>query len=145
MTRMELRRKAPEAQSTETCSICGGRQSPGPRDHLLVGTPGVPSHDGAVCEGCGSVLEHVVDRFGGDLSMSVQQVKRHTDGAEATGPRPPDRPVEQAAPAPKQSGAVVLLRDASRAEEALAALERAGFSGADATLFRPGPWPSREA
>lgn len=91
MTRVELRRKAPEAQAADRCSVCGAVQPPGPRDHLLVGTPGVPSHDGAVCEHCGTVLEHVVTKFGGDLSVSVQDAKRQADGSDITVPLDPAR------------------------------------------------------
>jgi hypothetical protein len=45
-------------------------------DHLLVGSPGVPDLQGAVCETCGHVLEQFVARWGPNLSVVVEQAQR---------------------------------------------------------------------
>jgi hypothetical protein len=86
MTFVRLRRHAPEAQSAETCSVCGARRPGDTKDHLLVGTPGTPAHDGAVCAGCGGVLDQVVRKFGSDLTVTVEEAQRQASDREITLP-----------------------------------------------------------
>jgi hypothetical protein len=82
MALLKLRRHAPEAQAQDTCSVCGARRPEDTKDHLLVGTPGTPTHDGAVCEACGTALDHVVQKFGGNLSISVEESQRGTRASD---------------------------------------------------------------
>jgi hypothetical protein len=86
MTLVRLRRHAPEAQSADTCSLCGARRPGETQDHLLVGTPGTPAHDGAVCTGCGGVLDQVVRKFGCDLTVTVEEAQRRASDREVTLP-----------------------------------------------------------
>jgi hypothetical protein len=44
-------------------------------DHLLVGSPGVPTHNGGICSTCGRVIEQVVQKLGSDLSIQVEQAQ----------------------------------------------------------------------
>ena len=90
---VQLRRQAPEVQSsTAACAICGSPHPNQVQDHMLVGTPGVPSQDGVVCEHCGQVLERVVDKLGPQLSVQVEHAQREaterdTPAAARTRPR----------------------------------------------------------
>jgi hypothetical protein len=86
MAFIRLRRHAPEAQSRETCSLCGARRRGDTKDHLLVGTPGTPSHDGAVCDACGTALDQTVRKFGGDLTVTVEESQREASEREITLP-----------------------------------------------------------
>jgi hypothetical protein len=81
-----LRRHAPEAQSAGTCSLCGASLWDATKDHLLVGTPGTPSHDGAVCEACGSALEQIVSKFGRELTVTVEEAQRQASDREISLP-----------------------------------------------------------
>jgi hypothetical protein len=87
MALVRLRRHAPEAQGKEPCSLCGARPRPATGDHLLVGTPGVPSHDGAVCEACGTALDQVVRKFGNNLTVTVEEAQREASDRETKPPR----------------------------------------------------------
>jgi hypothetical protein len=84
MAFVRLRRHAPEAQSTQVCSVCGARRTKDTKDHLLVGAPGTPSHDGAVCEACGTALDNVVRKFGSQLTVSVEEAQREASDGEIT-------------------------------------------------------------
>jgi hypothetical protein len=46
------------------------------QDHLLVGSPGTPSQDAALCEHCGRVLEHIVQTIGSELNVQVQHAQQ---------------------------------------------------------------------
>jgi hypothetical protein len=48
--------------------------------------PGAPAHDEGVCDKCGAVLGHVVDRYGGDLTMLVDDAQREASEREITIP-----------------------------------------------------------
>jgi hypothetical protein len=83
---VHLRRGAPEVQNAAVaCSICGTHDADRVRDHLLVGTPGTPSHDGGVCESCGRVLEQVVARMGPELSVRVEHAQHEASERDAPG------------------------------------------------------------
>ena len=86
MAFLRLRRHAPEAQSHATCSLCGSRRQGDTKDHLLVGTPGTPSHNGAVCEACGTALESVVRNFGDGLTITVEEAQRNASDRDITVP-----------------------------------------------------------
>jgi hypothetical protein len=43
------------------------------KDHLLAGTPGTPTHDGAVCQECGQTLDRAVQKFGSDLTVQIEE------------------------------------------------------------------------
>jgi hypothetical protein len=64
-------------------------------DHIQVGTPGTPAHDEGVCESCGAVLGSVVDKYGGNLTVQVQEAQREASEREITIPgSQPGRPRE---------------------------------------------------
>jgi hypothetical protein len=86
MTLVRLRRHAPEAQIAEACSVCGTRGSDDLKDHLLVGTPGTPTHDGTVCAGCGAVIDSVARKFGSDLTVTVEDAQQNAGAREITTP-----------------------------------------------------------
>ena len=77
---VQLRRHAPEINSRMTCCLCGARSLSMPHDHLLVGTPGVPDFQDAVCDTCGRVLEQFVTRWGPNLSVAVEHAQREVRG-----------------------------------------------------------------
>ena len=76
MAFVRLRRHAPEAQTQDTCSVCGARRPADTKDHMLVGPPGTPVFDGAVCEACGTTLDQVVRKVGGNLTVTVEEAQR---------------------------------------------------------------------
>ena len=86
MTVVRLLRHAPEAQNATTCAVCGTTDKQRVTDHIQVGTPGTPQHDEGVCESCGAVIDQVVDRYGGDLTMLVQDSQRDASEREITIP-----------------------------------------------------------
>jgi hypothetical protein len=86
MTLVRLRRHAPEAQIAEACSVCGTRGTEDLKDHLLVGTPGTPTHDGTVCAGCGAVIDRVARKFGSDLTVTVEEAQQNASPREITTP-----------------------------------------------------------
>jgi hypothetical protein len=86
MTLVRLQRHAPEVQGRVTCTLCGARRRGDTKDHLLVGTPGTPSHNGAVCEACGTTLDQAVRKFGGDLTVTVEEAQRDASDREITLP-----------------------------------------------------------
>jgi hypothetical protein len=86
MTVVRLHRNAPEAQNAEKCAVCGTTDAPRVTDHIQVGTPGTPAHDEGVCDKCGAVLNRVVDRYGGDLTMLVDDAQREASEREITIP-----------------------------------------------------------
>ena len=51
-----------------------------------MGTPGTPSHDGAVCEACGTTLDQAVRKFGSDLTVTVEEAQREASDREITLP-----------------------------------------------------------
>jgi hypothetical protein len=94
MTVVRLQRNAPEASQAQTCAVCGTTDAERVTDHIQVGTPGTPHEDAGVCSSCGRVLDQVVNRFGGDLTMLVEDAQREAGDAEITVPHAPpgDRP-----------------------------------------------------
>jgi hypothetical protein len=73
---VQLRRHAPEVQGLTICCVCGVRNPDLLMDHLLVGSPGVPSEQGAMCETCGRVLEQIVAKLGSNLTVHVEHARR---------------------------------------------------------------------
>jgi hypothetical protein len=61
-------------------------------DHIQVGQPGTPAHDEGVCESCGRVIDNVVDKYGGQLTMLVEDAQRQTSDREITIPGAPRIP-----------------------------------------------------
>jgi transcription initiation factor TFIIIB Brf1 subunit/transcription initiation factor TFIIB len=81
---VHLRRGAPEVQNAAVgCSICGPHAANRVHDHLLIGTPGTPSHDGGVCETCGRVLEQAVAKVGPELSVRVEHAQHEASERDA--------------------------------------------------------------
>jgi hypothetical protein len=92
MALLRLRRHAPEAQSVDTCGVCGARRPDQSKDHLLVGQPGTPSYNGAVCEACGTTIDQVANKFGGDLNITIEEAQREATDKEVTrGAKRPNR------------------------------------------------------
>jgi hypothetical protein len=89
MTVIRLRRNAPETQPSADCCLCGTHDREQVTDHVLVGTPGVPSYDGTVCDACGRVLEGAVAQFGAELTLQVEQGQPAPSQRDA--PRAADR------------------------------------------------------
>ena len=73
---VQLRRNAPEVRDQTQCCVCGVQDGEAVQDHLLVGTPGTPSQNAALCEHCGRVLEQVVQTVGSELSVQVQHAQQ---------------------------------------------------------------------
>ena len=86
MTVVRLHRNAPEAQNATSCAVCGTSDVRQVTDHIQVGTPGTPSHDGGVCSACGRVLDNVVGKFGGDLMVSVDEAQHEASERDITIP-----------------------------------------------------------
>ena len=84
MTVVRLQRHAPEAANSDVCAVCGTTDSRRVTDHIQVGTPGIPTHDEAVCERCGGVLGQVVERYGSDLTMLVDEAQHEAGAREIT-------------------------------------------------------------
>ncbi len=57
-------------------------------DHIQVGTPGTPAHDEGVCEACGAVLDKVAEKYGSQISMTVEEAQHEASDRERTIPRP---------------------------------------------------------
>ena len=86
MTVVRLQRHAPEAQNATRCAVCGTTDAQRVTDHIQVGTPGTPAHDEGLCESCGAVLNTVVDRYGGELTMLVEHAQQEASEREITVP-----------------------------------------------------------
>jgi hypothetical protein len=76
----------PKLRMRTKCAVCGTADAHQVTDHMQVGTPGTPTHDEGVCDKCGAVLDHVVDRYGGDLTMLVEDAQREASEREITIP-----------------------------------------------------------
>jgi hypothetical protein len=81
---VQLRRHAPEVRGITMCYICGARTPTVLQDHLLVGSPGVPDEQGAVCETCGRVLEHLVAKLGSNLTVQIVHAQREAGERDAS-------------------------------------------------------------
>jgi hypothetical protein len=86
MTVVRLHRHAPEAQNATTCAVCGTADVREVTDHIQVGTPGTPEQDAGVCDSCGGVLDNVVGKFGGELTVMVEDSQRNASEREITVP-----------------------------------------------------------
>jgi hypothetical protein len=86
MTVVRLHRHAPEAQNASTCGVCGTADVREVTDHIQVGTPGTPAHDEGVCESCGGVLTNVVEKYGGQLTVMIEDSQREASEREITVP-----------------------------------------------------------
>jgi hypothetical protein len=86
MTVVRLQRHAPEAHNATKCAVCGTTDAKQVTDHIQVGPPGTPIHDEGVCENCGAVMDHVVDKYGGDLTMMVEDAQHEASEKEITIP-----------------------------------------------------------
>ncbi len=86
MTVVRLQRHAPEADNASLCGVCGTTDAKQVTDHIQVGPPGTPAHDEGVCESCGAVIDNVVEKYGGDLTMMVQDAQQQTSEREITIP-----------------------------------------------------------
>ena len=91
MTVVRLQRHAPEAQNATKCGVCGTTDAEQVTDHIQVGPPGTPAIDEGVCDACGAVIGKVVDKYGGELTMLVQEAQQKASEREITipGSQPP--------------------------------------------------------
>jgi hypothetical protein len=78
-----------ERDSLKLCRVaqCQPADTNHVHDHLLIGTPGTPAHDGGVCDTCGRVLEQVVARVEPELSIWVEHAQHEADERDALGGR----------------------------------------------------------
>ena len=88
MTVVRLQRHAPEASNATRCGVCGTVDAGRVTDHIQVGTPGTPAHDEGVCEACGAVLDKVAEKYGSQISMTVEEAQHEASDRERTIPRP---------------------------------------------------------
>src|ERR1700674_347073 len=88
MTVVRLHRNAPEAQNATKCAVCGTTDARQVTDHIQVGPPGTPVHDEGVCSACGVVLDHVVDKYGGELTVMGGDLHRAASGERARNHHP---------------------------------------------------------
>ena len=86
MTVVRLQRHAPEAQNATRCAVCGTTDAKQVTDHIQVGQPGTPMYDEGVCDKCGAVMDNVVDKYGGDLTMMVEDAQHEASEREITIP-----------------------------------------------------------
>jgi hypothetical protein len=91
MVFVQLRRRAPEVQGITRCSICGVNHPHLLPDHLLIGSPGIPREQGAVCETCGRVLEQIAAKLGPTLTVQVEHAQREAGAREHAHRVPPPR------------------------------------------------------
>jgi len=87
MTVVRVQRHAPEAHHATSCAVCGTTDSARVTDHVQVGQPGTPVHDEGLCDSCGAVLGGVVEKYGGQLTMLVEDAQREASDREITLPR----------------------------------------------------------
>ncbi|HEV7666746.1 MAG TPA: hypothetical protein VGQ62_24645 [Chloroflexota bacterium] len=83
---VRLQHNAPEAHNATRCGVCGTTDAAQVTDHIQVGQPGTPAYDEGVCHACGRVINNVVDKYGGDLTMMVQDAQTQTSEREITVP-----------------------------------------------------------
>lgn len=88
MTVVRLHRHAPEAQNATKCGVCGTTDAKQVTDHVQVGPPGTPYHDEGVCDACGVVIDKVVEKYGGDLTMMVEDAQQEASERDITVPGP---------------------------------------------------------
>jgi hypothetical protein len=86
MTVVRLQRHAPEANNATRCGVCGTIDADRVTDHIQVGTPGTPAHDEGVCESCGAVLDQVVNKYGSQLTMMVEEAQQEASERDITIP-----------------------------------------------------------
>ncbi len=86
MTVVRLQRHAPEAQNATKCGVCGTTDAKHVTDHIEVGPPGTPTHNEGVCDACGQVLDNVVDKYGSELTMMVEEAQHEASEREITIP-----------------------------------------------------------
>ena len=86
MTVVRLHRHAPEAKNATSCAVCGTADMREVTDHVQVGTPGAPAHDAGVCNSCGRVLGNVVGKFGGELTVMVEEAQHNASERDITIP-----------------------------------------------------------
>jgi hypothetical protein len=86
MTVVRLQRHAPEAQNATKCAVCGTTEAKQVTDHIQVGPPGSPIHDEGVCNACGKVIDNVVGKYGGDLTMLVEEAQHEASETDITIP-----------------------------------------------------------
>ena len=86
MTVVRLHRNAPEAHNATSCAVCGTADVRQVTDHIQVGTPGTPEQDAGVCANCGRVLDNVVGKFGGNLTVTVDEAQHEASERDITIP-----------------------------------------------------------
>ena len=72
MNLVTLQRRAPVAPGTADCRLCDAPIAGTLQDHLLVGQPGVAHHVTAICSRCGESVRRLVELYGPELSVLVQ-------------------------------------------------------------------------
>ena len=80
MTLLTLQQQAPVAPDAATCRLCDAPIAGTVQDHLLAGQPGLTHLEAAICQHCGEGLRRVVEVFGPELCVMVQQHPQAVDG-----------------------------------------------------------------
>jgi hypothetical protein len=143
MKLLTLRRQAPVAPEAATCRLCDTPIAGTLQDHLLAGQPGANRVEAAICQRCGETLHRLVEVFGPELCVVVQEhrqaVERLIGGPAARSAlarTQADQP-EPAAPAPARAELERTRQHLTQEADKLAQTERTLRVEAD-TLARLG-------
>jgi hypothetical protein len=143
MNLLTLQRQAPVAPGATACRLCDAPIAGTLQDHLLVGQPGTTHLEAAICQRCGEALRRLVEVFGPELCLVVQEhrqpVERLIGGPAARSAlarTQADRP-EPPPPAPSQAELERTRQQITEEADRLAHTEQALRAEAD-TLARLG-------
>ena len=73
MKLLTLHRQAPVAPDVAQCRLCDAPIAGTLQDHLLAGQPGTTQLEVAICPRCGEGLRRLVEVFGPELCIVVQE------------------------------------------------------------------------
>ena len=93
MTLLTLQRQAPVAPAAAECRLCDAPIAGTLQDHLLAGQPGATQLEAAICPRCGAGLRRLVEVFGPELCLVIQD--HHQAQAERAGSAPPRTTLER--------------------------------------------------
>jgi hypothetical protein len=88
MTLLTLHRQAPAAPDVAVCRLCDAFIAGELQDHLRVGQPGTAQVHAVTCDRCGLAISRLVELFGPDLKILIQDDKRAATPAREPQSRP---------------------------------------------------------
>ena len=90
MKLLTVQRQATVALAAATCRLCHAPIAATQQDHLLAGQPGTNRVEAAICQRCGEALRRLVDVFGPERCLVIQE---HRQAVERLigGPAAPSR------------------------------------------------------